>query len=147
MIMDKIITLSVAEKEVKALSSVLVDVLSYYGKYDNSLENLEKLREASELSLKITVSFYKHKNDTSNSKPNEGFKKIPINKLSLSASILNRLKEQGVYTVGDLLNFTPEGLSKIRYMKSKSIDNIVEVLGGMGLKLRNNNNSNTNISL
>lgn len=147
MIMDKIITLSVAEKEVKALSSVLVDVLSYYGKSENSPENLEKLREASELSLKITESFYEQKNDNSNSKPNEGFKKLSINKLSLSASILNRLKEQEVYTVGDLLKFTPEGLSKIRYMKSKSIDNIVEVLAGMGLKLRNDNNSNTNISL
>lgn len=57
----KTITIQATEKEIKALTSVLVDVLDYYSTLPKNEEEMRLLRQTTELSEKINKVFYAEK--------------------------------------------------------------------------------------
>lgn len=60
---------------------------------------------------------------------------LSIEKLPLTNSVKAILKEQKIFTVGDLVCYTKEGIRKIKYMKGKGSEDVEQVLSDMGLSL------------
>lgn len=129
--MKKTLTINISEEQINALNSVLIDALDYYSTLKNNAEELKKLQNANMLSNYITRSYYNA--DNLQNKPNSF--QVPIKMLSLSSSTKKMLADMSIIIVGDLISYTRKGLLKIRYMKSKSVDEIEDILSGMGLKL------------
>lgn len=69
----------------------------------------------------------------SNNEPN--IFRLSIDKLPLTYSVKAILKEQKIFTVGDLVCYTKEGIRKIKYMKGKGSEDVEQVLSDMGLSL------------
>lgn len=61
--------------------------------------------------------------------------KIPVEILSLSPHIKKLLKEISILTLGDLVIHSRTGLSKIKFISEKNIDEIENILSEIGLKL------------
>lgn len=129
--MEKALTINISEEQIDALNLVLIDILNYYSTFKNNAEELKKLQKANMLSNSITKSYYNA--DHLQNKPNSF--QVPIEKLAISSFTKKMLTDMLIFSVGDLISYTQEGLLKIRYMKSKSVDEIEDILSGMGLKL------------
>lgn len=61
--------------------------------------------------------------------------KIPIEIFSLSPHTKKLLKEISIFTLRDLVSHSPNGLSKIKFISEKIIDDIENILSEVGLKL------------
>ena len=72
------------------------------------------------------------KEDTSSDKTLE----MPIEELDLSVRSYNCLKRAGINTVGELCSRTEEEMMKVRNLGRKSLEEVVEKLGALGLSLR-----------
>lgn len=129
--MEKTLTINVSDQQVDALNSVLIDILDYYSTFKNNSEKLKKLQKVNILSNSITKLYY----STDSLQDNPKSFQVPIEKLAISSSTKKMLTDMSIISVGDLISYTREGLFKIRYMKSKSVDEIENILSGMGLKL------------
>jgi DNA-directed RNA polymerase subunit alpha len=60
----------------------------------------------------------------------------PIEALNLSVRSYNCLKREGVHTIGELLTRSEADLMDIRNFGQKSIDEVKDALGGLGLNLK-----------
>ena len=63
-------------------------------------------------------------------------KQTPIEDLDLSVRSYNCLKREGVATVGELMDKTPQELLEIRNFGSKSVDEVAEKLAELGVSLK-----------
>jgi len=72
------------------------------------------------------------KEDTSSDKSLD----MPIEELDLSVRSYNCLKRAGINTVGELCAKTEEEMMKVRNLGRKSLEEVVEKLGALGLLLR-----------
>ena len=92
--------------------------------------------EAIAIALGFENSDYKSlkiQTETNNDEPSTFF--LSIDKLPLTYSVKAILKEQKIFTVGDLVCYTKEGIRKIKYMKGKGSEDVEQVLSDMGLSL------------
>ncbi|PIR69887.1 MAG: DNA-directed RNA polymerase subunit alpha [Candidatus Niyogibacteria bacterium CG10_big_fil_rev_8_21_14_0_10_46_36] len=62
--------------------------------------------------------------------------KVRIEELNFSGRVLNALSHAGIRTVGGLVKKTPEDLMKLEGIGEKAVEDIKQVLDGMGLTLR-----------
>jgi len=62
--------------------------------------------------------------------------KVRIEELNFSGRVLNALAHAGIRTVGGLVKKTPEDLMKLEGIGGKAVEDIKQVLSGMGLALR-----------
>lgn len=62
--------------------------------------------------------------------------KVRIEELNFSGRVLNALSHAGIRTVGGLVKKTPEDLMKLEGIGEKAVEDIKQVLSGMGLALR-----------
>ncbi len=72
-------------------------------------------------------------------KDDDGKEKIlemTIEELDLSVRSFNCLKRAGINTVGDLINMSEDDMMKVRNLGRKSLDEVIEKLASLGLKLR-----------
>jgi hypothetical protein len=92
--------------------------------------------EAIAIALGFENSDYKSlkiQTETNNDEPSTFC--LSIDKLPLTYSVKAILKEQKIFTVGDLVCYTKEGIRKIKYMKGKGSEDVEQVLSDMGLSL------------
>ena len=92
--------------------------------------------EAIAIALGFENSDYKSlkiQTETNNDEPSTFC--LSIDKLPLTDSVKAILKEQKIFTVGDLVCYTKEGIRKIKYMKGKGSEDVEQVLSDMGLSL------------
>ena len=92
--------------------------------------------EAIAIALGFENSDYKSlkiQTETNNDEPSTFC--LSIDKLPLTQSVKAILKEQKIFTVGDLVCYTKEGIRKIKYMKGKGSEDVEQVLSDMGLSL------------
>ena len=92
--------------------------------------------EAIAIALGFENSDYKSlkiQTETNNDEPSTFC--LSIDKLPLAYSVKAILKEQKIFTVGDLVCYTKEGIRKIKYMKGKGSEDVEQVLSDMGLSL------------
>ena len=92
--------------------------------------------EAIAIALGFENSDYKSlkiQTETNNGEPSTF--RLSIDKLPLTYSVKAILKEQKIFTVGDLVCYTKEGIRKIKYMKGKGSEDVEQVLSDMGLSL------------
>ncbi|CEG95434.1 DNA-directed RNA polymerase subunit alpha [Propionibacterium freudenreichii] len=61
---------------------------------------------------------------------------LPVEDLNLSVRSYNCLKREGIHTVGELVSRSEQDLLDIRNFGSKSIDEVKEKLGDLGLTLK-----------
>lgn len=61
---------------------------------------------------------------------------LTLEELDLSVRSFNCLKRAGVKTVGDIISMTEEDFIHIRNLGKRSHDEIISVIGGLGLKLK-----------
>jgi DNA-directed RNA polymerase subunit alpha len=61
--------------------------------------------------------------------------KIPVSELELSVRSANCLKESQIKTIGDLVQKTESEMLKYRNFGKKSLQEIIEILNGMGISL------------
>jgi DNA-directed RNA polymerase subunit alpha len=61
---------------------------------------------------------------------------MPIEELDLSVRSYNCLKRAGINTVGELINKTDEEMMKVRNLGKKSLEEVKQKLGTLGLTLR-----------
>ena len=61
--------------------------------------------------------------------------KIPVSELELSVRSANCLKEAQIKTIGDLIQKTESEMLKYRNFGKKSLQEIIEILNGMGISL------------
>ena len=61
---------------------------------------------------------------------------MPIDELDLSVRSFNCLKRAGINTVRELTNKTDEDMMKVRNLGKKSLEEVKEKLGHLGLGLR-----------
>ncbi|QQE78505.1 DNA-directed RNA polymerase subunit alpha [Alicyclobacillus sp. SO9] len=61
---------------------------------------------------------------------------MPIEELDLSVRSYNCLKRAGINTVGELSSRSEDEMMKVRNLGRKSLEEVVEKLGGLGLTLR-----------
>jgi len=61
---------------------------------------------------------------------------MPIEELDLSVRSYNCLKRAGINTVGELINKTDEEMMKVRNLGKKSLEEVKQKLGALGLSLR-----------
>jgi DNA-directed RNA polymerase subunit alpha len=61
---------------------------------------------------------------------------MPIEELDLSVRSYNCLKRAGINTVGELVNKTDEEMMKVRNLGKKSLEEVKQKLGALGLSLR-----------
>ena len=92
--------------------------------------------EAIAIALGFENSDYKSlkiQTETNNDEPSTFC--LSIDKLPLTQSVKAILKEQKIFTVGDLVCYTKEGIRKIKYMKGKGSEDVEQVLSDMGLSV------------
>ena len=68
--------------------------------------------------------------------------KLTIEELDLSVRSFNCLKRANINTVRDLISKTPEEMMKVRNMGKKSLDEVINKLAMMGLKLATEESGN-----
>ena len=61
---------------------------------------------------------------------------LALEELNLSVRTFNCLKRAGINTVGDIISMTEEDFIRIRNLGKRSRDEIISVIGGLGLKLK-----------
>lgn len=61
---------------------------------------------------------------------------LTLEELDLSVRTFNCLKRAGVNTVGDIISMTEEDLMCVRNLGKRSYDQVISVIGGLGLKLK-----------
>lgn len=61
---------------------------------------------------------------------------LALEELNLSVRTFNCLKRAGVNTVGDIISMTEEDLMCVRNLGKRSYDQVISVIGGLGLKLK-----------
>ena len=61
--------------------------------------------------------------------------RMPVSELELSVRSANCLREAKIQTIGDLVQKTPQEMLKYRNFGKKSLQEIQELLQGMGLQL------------
>ena len=61
---------------------------------------------------------------------------LALEELNLSVRAFNCLKRAGINTVGDIISMTEEDFICIRNLGKRSRDEIISVIGGLGLKLK-----------
>ena len=67
--------------------------------------------------------------------PKEKALEMSIDELELSVRSYNCLKRAGINTVEELCNKTPEEMMKVRNLGRKSLEEVLEKLKELGLKL------------
>ena len=76
------------------------------------------------------------KNETLNEQEEKNPLSISIEKLNFSARIYNQLKRDGINTIEELINKTPEEILHIRHLGRKCLKEIVDKLKERGLSLK-----------
>ena len=61
---------------------------------------------------------------------------LALEELNLSVRTFNCLKRAGINTVGDIISMTEEDFIRIRNLGKRSYDEVISVIGGLGLKLK-----------
>lgn len=61
--------------------------------------------------------------------------RLSIEKLNLTSSTKELLKNQEIITVGDLVCFTEDGINQIKHMRGDTVQDIKKQLSNMGLRL------------
>jgi hypothetical protein len=66
----------------------------------------------------------------------EAIRAIPLSSLELSARAYNGLYSTGARTAGDIANFSRQELLQLKNYGTKTVTEIEEILGGLGLSLQ-----------
>lgn len=82
-------------------------------------------------------------NDPVDEKPDQALS-MSIDELELSVRSYNCLKRAGINTVEELISKTPDEMMKVRNLGKKSLDEVLEKLKELGLKLNNAPSDGTN---
>ena len=82
-------------------------------------------------------------NDPVDEKPDQALS-MSIDELELSVRSYNCLKRAGINTVEELISKTPDEMMKVRNLGKKSLDEVLEKLKELGLKLNNAPTDGTN---